>query len=695
MKRVIAMLLVLMLTLALTVPAFASMDSELTEITERVVETLDVADDYTDFTGNFSDGLQKSWYLYWSKDGEDLSVTCTTDGLITDAYYWRSSESYDRFYGYDPAFPAISETDARRQAESWLSRLTGENERARIDDTSVPLTSDIGYSFSGRIMKNGLESPVTFTIRIDENGLSSYYRSDSYRGYIGDTPEARTNIGKPQASPLLKEAVALELYYVNHENSASLCYMPACANTVVDALSGAVVDMDALYASFGSTYYGPEEPAAAEASLTTGNGDLGRSLTETELSSIENYADALTQGQLDASLRSIGDLGLSDFTLNRCSYSMDTDGKITASLRYSCEMTADNLFGFSMDGFWQALEWGETPTVYKYISVNAKTGILERVSTSYSLWDRDEAKTTDIHTADGFIASVAPEMAAESALCTLRGYNESADCFTYARMHDGYFFPENYLYVSLNDITGTVDTYYYVWDEDMVFSASEGIITEAQALDAYTDALTVTLGYVAWPEGIDYDDPILYAYADWGCSYAESLRLAYYYSGLDKVSGVDALTGKPILQSSEGGYVYDDLDGVLQESLIETLAEAGIGFAGSSFHPDLLLTVGDAARLLLCSAGYRPDDWDEDTLRQEAVWEGFLSDADWDPGQVLTQREFVEMLLTPTRYGYAAALDGVGFDVIAAALGIVDQTLSDSVCTRADAAVLLYRFMMR
>lgn len=694
MKRFLSILLAAALFFTLAVPAFADMEDALTEITSRVVEILGVADDYTDFSGSHSDGPQPSWYLSWSKDGEDLSVTCTDDGTVTELDRWKYEDAYDRFYGYDAAFPAVSEAAAKRQAEAWLARLMGENERARIDSTAASLTADGIYRFSGCILKNGLESPVTFSMRIGAEGMTGYSRSDSYRGYVGSVPEARTGVGKADAAPLLKSSVEFELYYVSDGDTAYLRYIPVGAYTVVDALTGEAVDMEALYDSFGSRFYGTEAPMA-EASVAAADNGLGRGLTEVELSAIENYADALSAEALDAILRKSSALGLLDFEQTRCTYTMDGDGNITASVRYTCEMTPNNLFGFSEEDYWEELRWGGTPTAVKYFTMDAKAGALIAVNTYYDLWRRDDALPAEQSMAEAFLAEFAPDMFAESGLCTLGGYNVTGDSFTFARMHDGYFYPENYMTVTLNTATNTVDSYYCNWDEDVIFAASEGIISEASALDAYTDALTVTLGYVAWPEAIDYDDPVLYAYADWGYSYVESLRLGYYYSDIDEAAGVDALTGEPILQAADGGYRYDDLDDTAEKAYIEALAAAGVGFEGESFQPAKALTMRDAVILLLSSAGYDPNAWDDETLKNEAVYQGFISASDWNAERAVTKAEFITMLLSASRYGYAAALEGIGFEAVALALGMIDGAMPAGACTRADAAALLYRFMKR
>lgn len=696
MKRLSAVLLGMALVFSLAAPALAETDTEeaLAEVTAHVAEVLDIPEDFSDFTGSFSGAPLPVWDLYWSKDGEDLSVRAAEDGLITEVYRWMGGESYDRFYGYDAAFPKLSEAEAVQRAETWLRKLAGENESFRVDDTEVSLQTDGAYAFSGRVLKNGLESPVTFRIRLSEAGLLGFDRSDSYRGYVGQLPPARASLTAAQAAPLLRDAVDFALYYVSDGDTARLRYVPVGPYTVVDALTGEAVDMDALYAGFDSRYYGPETPMEAEASAAAADNGAGRGLTEVELSSIANYGEALSREQLDAAMRAFGDLGLGDFTLDRCAYSMDTEGNITAALRYTCEMTADNLFGYSQEEYWEHLDWGDVPMVMKHVTADAKTGALQSVYTSYSLWERDDAVSAAPDQAERFLRIAAPDMAGEAALCTLPGYNEG-EGFTFARVHDGYFYPENTLYVELNPAAGTVDTYYCTWDEDVIFAPSKGLVTEAAALESYTDALALTLGYTAWPEAIDYDDPVLYAYADWGYSFVESLRLTYYYGGLDAVAGVDALTGEPVRQAEAGSYFYDDLAGVPEGAMIEALGAAGIGFAGGSFRPDAALTMEDAARLLVSSAGYPADDWDPERLRDEAVWYGFVTSADWDPARVLTWEEFIQMLLTASRYGDAAALEGVGYERIARALGMTDGPLPAGPCTRADAAALLYRFMSR
>lgn len=724
MKRFLALLLTLCLGMGFAVPAMAmtapDMEAELAAVTAQVKETLQVDDDYTEFYGDHYDDLALTWSLNWSDEDRSLSVTCDENGKVLDVYAYWDETSGDRFMGFDPAFPALDRAKARAQAEAWMTRLLGEGETARIDSESVSLEADGDYTFRGTVLLNGVESPITFHLRIDRNGLRSYNRSDGYSPYVGEIPAPVPEVSQLAAAVSLGSALELELFYVKDEAAdvASLRYVPVGAYTVVDAAGGDVVDMDALYASFEEHGNGMAmEAMAAEAPAAAAGAARDAGLTAVELDSISNYGDVLGQDGLDLLLRGISQLGVTEaFALDRCSYAMDGEtGDVTASLRYTAAMTDKELYGFTRESYEQALEWGDSLTIYKYITVDAKTGRILSVSTNYPLWEQADkgGKTENAlkKNAEAFLEECAEDRFDDTALCTLKGCSHP-DGLVYARMENGYFYPENYLYLEMNPSTGTVDGYRSVWDEDVTFGTAWGIVSPADAAAAYADALEVTLGYVAWPEEIREDDAELLRYREWGYTWVESLRLGYYYSGLNAVSGVDALTGDALVDTfgETGTYTYTDLTLTDAREEIEALGQAGIGFAGGKFQPSAILTQRDAVTLLLQAAGYDPTNWDEETLRNEAVWQGFVTEEAWNPGATMSRMDFLKMLLGASRYGDAAELTGVwsttftdvseadaGYAAMAQALGIVsgEELNPLSVCLRGDAAELLYGFMNR
>ena len=724
MKRILILLLVMSLAVSFAAPAYAmappagesaDMEQALAQVTSLVKDTLQVDDDYTEFYGDFYEDIEPRWSLNWSDENRSLSVTCDETGKIMDVHVYRYTDSSNRFYGFDPVFPVLKEAEAKAMAEALLARMLGEGETARIDRTNSTLGEDASYRFYGTILMNGLESPVTFTVRMDQNGLRSFSRSDSYTPYVGELPGTATSVTEQAASQGLFSSVKMELYYILDEKTgeAKLQYVPVGAYTVVDGVTGEVVDMDALYAEMlGDGFRGyakTEEAAEAPMALDSAAGAMN--LSAMELESIGNYAEAMTQEQLDGILRSVEALGLDEaFSVQRCSFSMDSEtGDITASLRYTAEMTEDNLYGFSKKQYRENLDWGNSLTVYKYITMNAKTGELISVSTSYPLWERDtQYSNNNPAVAEDFLARYAMDMYPSAALCTLSLFDQDTE-LVYARMENGYFYPENYLAVEVNPATGTVDTYHYSWDEDVTFADPAGILTEAEAERAYAEALDVTLGYVSWPVEARRDDPELLRYIEWGYTWVESLRLAWYYGGTEEVLSIDAHTGEARRNDTgeDGTFTYTDVE---DSEPAEALGQAGIGFAGGLFEGDKTLSQLEAVTLLLQAAGYNTADWEEETLRGEAVYQGFLTEEDWAPEKAVGRMEFLRMLLSPSRYGDAARLTGVwstsfkdvseadlGYAALAEALGMAEgrKLNPEDACTRFMAAEFLFAFMSR
>ena len=117
MKKLLCFLLILTMTAALGAPALAAgMDGELEDVTLRVKETLDVSDEYGSFSGSWDDWLNGSWSLYWSDDDSSLSVTADAGGKVLECWRYDNGSAGDRFYGFDPRFPAMDEAEAERRA---------------------------------------------------------------------------------------------------------------------------------------------------------------------------------------------------------------------------------------------------------------------------------------------------------------------------------------------------------------------------------------------------------------------------------------------------------------------------------------------------------------------------------------------------------------------------------------------------
>ena len=253
MKRLLSVLLALAMVWGLTVPALAAasetavpaegqavdgaaptpgvdpvpeeeapseqteLEAELTDLILRVKTTLEVDNGYSDLTSDYYDGVMPQWSLTWTDDDRQMSAQVRQDGTILNADYWQNSDDRDSFYGFDPVFPPLSEDEAREMAQEWLDKLFVGEESGRIDDVYTGMGRDGYYRFTGGVEKNGLPSPVTFNLIVNSDGLSSFYRSDCYGGYVGQLPAAEPAADEAAGAKGLASAVKMELYYVSDE----------------------------------------------------------------------------------------------------------------------------------------------------------------------------------------------------------------------------------------------------------------------------------------------------------------------------------------------------------------------------------------------------------------------------------------------------------------------------------------------
>jgi hypothetical protein len=219
----------------------------------------------------------------------------------------------------------------------------------------------------------------------------------------------------------------------------------------------------------------------------------------------------------------------------------------------------------------------------------------------------------------------------------------------YSQSENGVLFPTNSAYVTVNAYDGTIDSFSMSWTDDVTFDSADGIVDADAAMAAYLGCYTAALQYVAIPVESETD-----------YSYDYKLQLAYLPESEDDVTGVDAKTGKVIVQNNTddaAAIAYDDLESCYGKPQIETLAKYGVGFPGASFHPTAQLTQKDALTLLLSAVGFSADD--EDSLYQAAYRYNLLTVAERNPDNPLTRTSLVKMLIGASEYGPAARLTGI------------------------------------
>lgn len=742
-KRVFTLALAMSLAMGcMAVPAFAAggQSDEMTQVTLAVKSQLGIGDEYDKFSGDCTDlGILRYWQLNWSKeDGSSLDVTVNSSGKIL---------SYDRYTpdkeqpaaswdgnGYNPSFPAVNASQVEAAAKAFLAKVVAAPESVALDPVTLRLS---GYrravSVSGSILLNGVDTPIGFSLRLSlpDLAVTSYNRHDAWGMIVtGSVPSATPALAQAAAKDKLSSALTMELRYVDADDGAiALRYVPTTrGNWYMDAQTGELVDLSKLPGG-GHLFLGEsggankdemadEAPAPSEAP----------SLSPVEQATVDQMAGTLSAEKLDEMLKKIAPLGLDKMTQAGASYYMNQtaepkstageqkDPQIVCRLIYTRDLTEAETADYTSPDKPDA-----KPVLRKYVTVDAKTGALLRVSTS-SEYAREDVWTGDAASvAKDFLSAQYPDYFAASA--RKNEDTDEANYLRYVRQANGIPYCSNYLSVSVCRVDGTIGSFSLEWDKDAQFPAPENIVDAKAALAAYAGCFEAKLTYTAYPEKVDASDPQWLTYSQRLGDVKYRWVLSYVLDGRTP-QGVDAFTGKVLAWSGPGNtaLAYTDLAGCYGKADIEALAEYGVGFSrGDKFFPAKAVTQRDMLVLLLSAVGctYDADNMDEETensLYETACAQGLLTKAQRDPGRAVTRLDFLKAILGASAYGKAAQLQGIykvsfhdaasipadslGYAAIGQALGIIvgnpaKEFRPNDALTRQDAAIMLCRFMGR
>lgn len=363
------------------------------------------------------------------------------------------------------------------------------------------------------------------------------------------------------------------------------------------------------------------------------------------------------------------------------------------------------------------------PAVSKRFTLDAKTGLIEAVSTSYQGFGRREqtgqaAEPVISGQALDFLSRRYPDYFPQTALADSQsgGWSMAVNSFRYDRQVAGYPYEADRLSVTVNALTGYVDSFSCAWDEAMTFAPAGTPIGEEAAVSAYLAAYRPALRYALSPLPQAEEDAPLYR-----------RRLAYQLADqAGAVRYVDAESGLAVCAepAAEGlTLAYTDVAGTYAEAEINRLAAFGVGYYAAAFQPRKALTELDMLLFLLSADGYQADyeetAADPELVRQvyERGWSlGILERGKPAPERQITRSELARCFVNMAGYGDAARLQGIflcgfiddtqipaadyGYVAIAKGLGFVQGDAGGAfrpldAATRCELAVMLYHFMDR
>lgn len=722
MKRLLAMLLSAALLAGAALPALgaeeASADARLAQVTQTVKERLELdTEGYDSFYGeSWQQGSATVWSLEWSGAGDALSVQALEDSTVVSYSRTDPAEGTAPWSaGALPAFPQGDPEAAASAAGAFLAlALDPALETVRLEAPAGERLGAESFRFSGTILLYGLPSPLSYslTVRASDNQVTRFTRDaleTLYPSCLGGVPGPEAAVSAAQAEALLQDTLSLRLEYVLPEaesTQAVLRYLPDRVHAYyVDAKTGTLVDLtaleEALYRETTGEGAAPEAPAG-EISVTSG------ALTQAEQEGIQRLEGVRSSGALDAALRETPEYGLGAYTLASALYQLsdpaDPESQVLCRLTYS-RAGGENVYR-------------------RTFIVDARTGEVQSLSSS-APWDEERVPALTVEEAQAragaFLASFCGDRAARLSLYDAT--NNTAEgapsyTFTFARRENGIFFPADAYTVGIDAADGSVSALNFQYHEGVDFQSPEGIVDAGAALDAWMGTYDVTLGYLLVPQPLEAGDPDQARLIQMGLTHCNTLALGFALERREgSWLGVDAHTGEALRQESAGnGPAYDDLEGHWAQAQIEKLAQYGVGYASSRFHPDQALTQAGLVCLLASTQGWLLLDPEAaeaeelDSAYAAAYGMGALTAREREDAAILTRSDVVRMLLDAAGYGSAARLEGIftcaytdradipadelGYAALAQALGLAQGVYAGAhTATRAEAAVMLCRLL--
>ncbi|MBO4914013.1 MAG: S-layer homology domain-containing protein, partial [Oscillospiraceae bacterium] len=657
--------------------------------------------------------LGNVWSLRWSGDGSSLSIEALEDGTIIS--YWRSDNDDSAVTYYRgatlPKLPKLDAEATKSAAEEFLGRvLDAGTESVELTPAAGVRPNSTSCQFYGQILLNGLPSPLSYSISVrgSDNVVTSFRRDAAANSYLDGVPSPTPAVSVDSAAATLKATLGMELVYVTDsedENRAVLRYVQTeGGDKYVDAQTGELVDPSGEMGAYGRNAAAPmaEEAMAMDSAKS--------SLTEAELTGVEKLQGVLDSEALDKLVRTESAYMLDSYTVASANYRVvgeDEDETVLCTLRYALPEDEN---GFSGS---------------RVFTLDARTGEVKSLY-SGAYWNRELKSAVSaedaLKTARAFFSRFS-QHADEFDLRSTEDNTENGAPFygfALARKINGVFFPEDGCTIQIDRMTGAVAAVSMSYSEDKVFDGTEGIVSEAAALDAWMGTFDVTLAYRSQSRELNAAVPVEAKLIDCGYTSFRTLLLTYALEREEYSPGVDAKTGLPVaLPTSQYGELsYDDVAGTWAEKEIDTLAACGIGFAGGSFFPRAEMTQWELVALLASTQGMLVDpenatDDERDYAYSTVIRMGALTREERSDDAALTRGELVKLLLRSAGFAEAAQLRGIftcayadrgdipeadlGYAAIAQALGLVQSESYDSgaAVTRAVAAVMLYRLMNR
>lgn len=698
------------------VPANAAVSLEEAIKTVKAVFTIPLG--FTKFTSGYSqDAGRQVWQLSWEAEKEPwgnftAQVDCQT-GEILQMNLWQATS------GSKPQgkLPAVSRTEAVQKAEQLVKRLQPERlAQLKLEEDPGELLELMSWgAASYRInwvrQVQGVSFPQDgITVRVDnQTGLITSY---VLQWTEADFPDAAKAISAVEARQVWDKTEMLQLQYFRRNYGDPTAPKPVKlvyrlthpSGGVIDALTGKPVErLDGVYRDEG----------LQEATKNVKADDSAVEFTPQELEEVLQASKFISQEKAEAAVRQWvnipAHLTLQGAQLNRDEWRAPGARTWNFNWQYTGQQ-----------------ELAEDAVHWVSASVDAEGGTLLSFSSDKVWIGQDTAQSMQMSReeaqkiAEDFLRKIQPKLFEQVKLAQ----DSSSDVrplakavilppyqgFAYQRLVNNVVFPDNGMSVSVDLVTGDIQSYQLRWNP-LAFPSTNGIMDTEAIVNAYLQRQPLTLQYVQ--ENI---------YGEKGIT--KEMRLVYKpvpFVGQQEETMVDARTGAALdwrgelLASQPRPYQFTDIDGHWAAAEIAMLGQAGIfGDYGNTFRPDAPITLVQYLRALFmlergAASGAQLSD---DEVMKQAKQRGWLKE-ELQPGASLNRLLLSRMVIRFLGLESAAKIEGIyqapyrdmkkissaeqGYVALSWGLGILRGEQgnfgAEQIVSRAQAAVSLVRML--
>lgn len=660
MKKLTALLLVLCMAFAATGVFAAEKGDE--EAILKVKEKLDIPDYLTEFSYNTStyDGVLRYEYNWHNEDySKEINVSADALGRIVSYWFYDQAD-----YSAEKSLIGYSVKDAQILAEETVKSFYPEYFENKTDGL-VLNSGKILSSYSGRY------KTFTFTfdreyngVNVNGNAVTVRVRATKDNIYVQSVTAALDEkavftqgnekaLGKADYT----EKFPIKLYYAKNyeEKDSPVTLYYSVEKGFVSTLSGEIVTEE-----YFDSYDRGE--AIEEDSLAMGTADKNAVITDKEQAELDKIANLIKPEEIVAKLKTEELLNVTDDMKIGEQHKYKTDGGYFVNFTLSSEKR------------------------YMHVAYNGETGA---VTSIYSYFIRNAEGETGKFKSDnikGDMEKLADNLSIGKLNETEVTFNQTEEqsVLNAKRLVNGILYPENSVSVVYDSECNMVTSYSLNWDKDVSdFPEAANVIGEKAAEDIIFEIAPVYNTYVKTKDG-----------------YLNALTIA-------KSVTIDAFAGKERYKTKDVKLAYTDIDNHWAKEAINALWEHDIYLPGEKFNPESAITQEDMLRLFTAcrDIGVIPIGWEKAFVGEYGVKNGYIEAS--EPDKLMTRKEGFETLVNILGYGEIAKLDiykssysdleANGSAEILKALGVLtgDAARPDELMTRAEAAVMVYRYLSK